>query len=69
MTDEPEQQQPKRRGEAAWAAAREGVAERNAQTRKEGRQRREAYERQKSDARRAREQRQMAELLGKRRTP
>ena len=56
-----------KRGEAAWKAARERVAERNDQARKAGKQRRQAYERQKADARRAAERRQTEQVLARRR--
>jgi hypothetical protein len=67
MTDAPEKQTPSRRGEAAWKAEKERVADRNAQARKAGREEREAYERQKADSRRTREARQMADLVAKQR--
>jgi len=54
-----------KRGEAAWLAAKEEVAKRNAQTRKAGRQRREAYEHERIDARRAADRRRAAELARK----
>ena len=41
------------RGEAAWKEARERVAARNTETRKEGKRQREVYEREREDARRA----------------
>ena len=41
------------RGEAAWQAAKDHVAARNAEARREGKRRREAYERSREDARRA----------------
>jgi hypothetical protein len=72
MNDEPgdrEERTTTARGEAAWKAAKERVAERNEQARKSGKQRREAFERQRAEARAAAERRQMAELLGRRRTP
>jgi hypothetical protein len=64
MSDQPDQA-PKKRGEAAWKAAKEQVAERNAAVRKEGKQLREAEERKKIEARRELELRQMAQLLDK----
>ena len=54
-----------KRGDAAWKAEKERVANRNAQARKAGRAQREAYEQQGVAARRDREARQMADLLGK----
>jgi hypothetical protein len=69
MSDEAQEGQPPKRGEAAWKEARERVSQRNEQARKTGKQRREAYERQQNQARRAAEARQMARLVGKRRTP
>jgi hypothetical protein len=56
------------RGEAAWKEARDRVASRNADARKDGKQRRDSYERSREDARRAAAAKQQAELL-KRRTP
>ena len=56
--DDRERPAPKR-GEAAWKAVKEGVAERNQQARKAGRQEREAYERQQHDRRRKAELRRM----------
>jgi hypothetical protein len=56
------------RGEAAWKEAKEGVALRNAEARKEGKRRRESYERSREDARRAAAAKQHAQLLN-RRTP
>jgi hypothetical protein len=69
QADQPEQGATSNRGEAAWKAAKDRVAERNEQARKAGKQRREAYERQRHEARQAHERRQMAEVLGKRKTP
>jgi hypothetical protein len=51
------------RGEAAWKAATERVAERNRAARKGGRERREAYERQREDSRRAAERKRIAALI------
>jgi hypothetical protein len=67
MTDatDHQEQQPGKRGEAAWKAAKERVAERNAQARKAGKQRREVYESQRAAARRRAERREMAAALGK----
>jgi hypothetical protein len=56
------QEEPAKRGEAAWAAAREEVAKRNAQARKAGKQQRDAYELERMNARRAAERRRIAEL-------
>jgi hypothetical protein len=56
------------RGETAWREARERVASRNADARKQGKQRRETYERSREEARRAAEAKRHAQLL-KRRTP
>jgi hypothetical protein len=61
MSDQ--QEEPAKRGEAAWAAAREEVAKRNAQARKAGKRRREAYELERRDARRAAERRRIEELV------
>jgi hypothetical protein len=60
MSDQ--QEEPAKRGEAAWAAAREEVAKRNAQARKAGKKRREAYELERMNARRAAERRRIEEL-------
>jgi len=56
------------RGETAWKEARERVASRNADARKQGKQRRESYERSREDARRAAAAKQHAQLM-RRRTP
>jgi hypothetical protein len=56
------QERPAKRGEAAWAAALEEVAKRNAQARKAGSRRREAYELERSKARRAAEKRRDKQL-------
>ena len=66
MSEEADQQpRPGKRGEAAWKAAREAVAERNEQTRKAGKKQREEYERHKADERRAAERRQLDSFTGK----
>jgi hypothetical protein len=67
QTDQQPDEGSKKRGDAAWKAARERVAERNDQARKAGKQQRQAYERQKADARRAAERRQMEQTLAKER--
>ena len=54
------------RGEAAWKAARELVAERNRAARKGGKETREAYERQRDDSRRAAERERHAKLIASR---
>lgn len=56
------------RGEAAWKEARERIASRNADARKQGKQRRETYEHSREEARRAAAAKLHARLL-KRRTP
>jgi len=56
------------RGEAAWKEARERVASRNADARKQGKQERETYERTREDARRAAAAKRDAQLM-RRRTP
>jgi hypothetical protein len=63
---EHQEEAPAKRGEAAWAAAREEVAKRNAQARKAGKQRREAYELEQANARRAADKRRAAELARRR---
>jgi hypothetical protein len=57
--------QPPPRGEAAWKAAKEGVAARNAQARKAGRARREADELKAAQARAAADRREMDALIEK----
>ena len=54
---------PAKRGDAAWKAARDRIAERNEQARKAGRQRREAKERVRIEALRAAERRDVADAL------
>jgi hypothetical protein len=56
------------RGEVAWKEARERVASRNAEARKQGKQRRETYERSREEARSAAETKRQVELV-KRHTP
>jgi len=51
-----------KRGEAAWRANLERIAERNAKVKKEGKARREAYERQKDEQRRLSELRRWAHM-------
>jgi hypothetical protein len=51
------------RGEAAWKEQREGIATRNADTRKAGKLEREGYEREREDMRRAAAARRQAALL------
>jgi hypothetical protein len=58
---EDRQEQPAKRGEAAWKAAREEVKQRNAEARKAGKKQREAYELERSKARFAAETRRAAE--------
>jgi hypothetical protein len=55
-------EKPAPRGEAAWLAAREKVAKRNAETRKAGKIEREDVERRQQEARRSAEARRAAEL-------
>jgi hypothetical protein len=50
------------RGDAAWKAAKEGVAERNARARKAGREQRQADDKRAADRRRAADVLEMAEL-------
>lgn len=63
------QNEPAKRGEAAWLAARDQVAKRNAEARKAGKQRREAYERDREGVRQDAERRRAVELARKRRRP
>ncbi len=53
------------RGEAAWKAAKEDVAARNAQARKAGRQQRQANELKAAQARAAADRREMDALIAK----
>jgi hypothetical protein len=55
-------EKPAPRGEAAWLAAKEQVAKRNAAVCKAGKAEREAAERSREDARRAAEVRRAGEL-------
>lgn len=57
--------QPAPRGEAAWKAAKEDVAARNAQARKAGRERRQADELKAAKARAAADRREMDALVDK----
>jgi hypothetical protein len=61
MNDMPDQ--PKKRGEAAWIAARDEITKRNAATRKAGKEQREAYELERHKQRLVAEQRRSAELV------
>jgi len=56
------QEEPAKRGDAAWLAARDQVTKRNAEARKAGKQQREAYEREREIARRTAEKRRAGEL-------
>ena len=56
------------RGEAAWKEAKDQVASRNAEARKEGKRERESYERSRDEARRSANAKLHAQLL-KRHTP
>lgn len=51
-----------KRGEAAWKAAKESIADRNDKARKAGKAQREASERQAAEARRAADLRERASL-------
>ena len=55
--DQPTGGPPRKRGEAAWKAQREDIAERNARARKRGKQEREARELDLTKRRRATERR------------
>ena len=57
-----EGEKPALRGEAAWLAAREQVAKRNAETRKAGKLERAATDQAKADGRRQAEVRRAGEL-------
>jgi len=58
---EEHQERPSKRGEAAWAEARDAVSKRNADARRAGKKRREAYELERTKARLAAETRRTAE--------
>ncbi len=64
-TNDQGQRQPSPRGEAAWKAAKEGVAARNAQARKAGREQRQADELKAAQARAAADRREMDALVAK----
>jgi hypothetical protein len=57
-----EGEKPALRGEAAWLAAREQVAKKNAETRKAGKVERDANDQAKADGRRLAEVRRAGEL-------
>jgi hypothetical protein len=59
---------PSTRGEAAWKETREGIASRNADTRKAGKAERETYEREREAMRHAAAAKRQAKLVN-RRTP
>jgi hypothetical protein len=61
--DHDDGQRSSARGEAAWKADMERIAERNRAARKGGKERREAYERQREDSRRTAETRRQAGLI------
>jgi hypothetical protein len=54
-----------KRGEAAWKAHKERIAERNDQARKAGKQERKAIERERSERRRVMDLREATGLPGK----
>jgi len=64
-TNDQGQREPPLRGEAAWKAAKEGVAARNAQARKAGREQRQAHELKAAQARAAADRREMDALIAK----
>lgn len=68
QADHQEEQPVSKRGEDAWRADRDRIAQRNDQARKAGKQRRAAYELQRDEARRAADLRRTADLLGKHRS-
>ena len=61
-TDQPEMDQPAKRGEAAWKAAKESVAARNDAARRAGRQERADREHQAAEQRRAEQLRELGTL-------
>jgi hypothetical protein len=63
---EEHQERPAKRGEAAWAEARDAISKRNAEARKAGKKQREAYELERTKARYAAETRRAAEAHGSR---
>jgi hypothetical protein len=64
-TSDQGQREPSLRGEAAWKAAKEDVAARNAQARKAGRKLRQADELRAAQARAASDRREMDALIAK----
>ena len=60
-----ERDTPRRRGEAAWKADRDAVADRNDAARKAGRDERRAAEQRADEARRAADLRERAAVAGK----
>jgi hypothetical protein len=58
-------ERPAPRGEAAWKAQKERIAERNQKARKLGKEQRLAHERRRDDARRGAELADVASLRGK----
>ena len=68
MKDSPEDEGARRAphsGEAAWRAAKESVAARNAQARRAGKEQRQAHDLQAAQARAAAERREMTALIEK----
>lgn len=65
MTNDQGQREQSPRGEAAWKAAKEDVAARNAQARKAGRQQRQANDLKAAQARAAADRREMDALIEK----
>ena len=64
-TNDEGQREQSPRGEAAWKAAKEDVAARNAQARKAGREHRQAHELKAAQARAAADRREMDALVAK----
>jgi hypothetical protein len=60
---------PSTRGDAAWKETREGIASRNADTRKAGKVERETYERERDAMKHAAAAKRQAQLHGRRRKP
>jgi hypothetical protein len=63
QNETPQEGPPKKRGEAAWKANMERIAERNDAARKAGRKRREEYDQSRAQARSDADARRRAQLL------
>jgi hypothetical protein len=63
QNETPQEEPPKKRGEAAWKENMERIAERNDAARKVGRQRRDEYDQGRAQARNEADARRRAQLL------